>query len=155
MAEKLGASASALLLISVILLSIGGIYLGVFTPVEAAGVGACIVTVLAVVTGKPKFGHFPNILIETVTMTAMRYLIITGLGFDPIWFGVIEVIVIEMGLIKPPVGINLFVVKGVAADVPMWTVFRGVFPFWLAMAACLLPLVLFPQIALVLPEQMK
>ena len=220
MAEKLGASVSALPLISVILVSIGGIYLGVFTPVEAAGVGAFMVTVLAVVTGKLKFGHFPEILIETVTMTAMLYLIIigahvfgpflalthipetlangleslglgkygtllliliayiilgmffdglamlvvtlpvvfpiiTGLGFDPIWFGVIALIVIEMGLITPPVGINVFVVKVVAADVPMSTIFRGVFPCWLAMAACLLLLVLFPQIALFLPEQMK
>ena len=89
-----------------------------------------------------------------VTMPVV-FPIITGLGFDPIWFGVICVIVIEMGLITPPVGINVFVVKGVASGVPMATIFRGVLPFWFAMAACLLLLILFPEIALYLPSQMK
>ena len=100
-------------------------------------------------------GMFFDGLAMLVVTLPVVFPIITGLGFDPIWFGVIAVIVIEMGLITPPVGINVFVVKGVAADVPMSTIFRGVFPFWLAMAACLLLLVLFPQIALFLPEQMK
>ena len=81
--------------------------------------------------------------------------IISGLGFDPIWFGVICVIVIEMGLITPPVGINVYVVKGVATDVPMATIFRGVLPFWIAMAVCLALLVLFPEIALFLPDRMR
>jgi len=67
----------------------------------------------------------------------------------------VVVVVIEMGLITPPVGINVFVVKGVAKDVPMAIIFRGVLPFWFAMAVCLALLVLFPQIALYLPEQMK
>jgi len=80
--------------------------------------------------------------------------IISGLGFDPIWFGVICVIVIEMGLITPPVGVNVFVVKGVAANVPMETIFRGVLPFWFAMAVCLVLLVAFPDIALYLPGRM-
>ena len=220
MSEKTWATINSLPLIGVILVSIGGIYLGVFTPVEAAGVGATLVLVLALGTGAMSITKLPGILVETVTMTAMLYLIIigahvfgpflalthipetlalslqemglgpystlaliligyiilgmffdglamlvvtlpvvfpiiTGLGFDPIWFGVIAVIVIEMGLITPPVGINVFVVKGVAADVPMATIFRGVLPFWFAMAACLLLLILFPQIALFLPDQMR
>ena len=218
--EKLLATLQSLPLVGVILVSIGGIYLGVFTPVEAAGVGATLVLLLALVTGATTIGRLPGILIETVTMTAMLYLIIigahvfgpflalthipetlalglrelglgpystllmillgyvilgmffdglamlvvtlpvvfpivTGLGFDPIWFGVIAVIVIEMGLITPPVGINVFVVKGVAVEVPMSKIFRGVLPFWFAMAACLGLLILFPDIALYLPAQMK
>ena len=59
-------------------MSIGGIYLGVFTPVEAAGVGATLVSILALGSGSVKFSAVPNILLETVTMTAMLYLIIIG-----------------------------------------------------------------------------
>ncbi|MGH6760746.1 MAG: TRAP transporter large permease [Phyllobacterium sp.] len=219
LAEKCRASIASFPLISVILVSIGGIYLGVFTPVEAAGVGAAMVTAMALVTRKVGLAQLPDILLETVATTAMLYLIIiganvfgpflalthipetlanglealnlgkygtlllilagyivlgmffdglamlvvtlpvvfpiiVGLGFDPIWFGVIAVIVVEMGLITPPVGINVFVVKGIAAEVPMSTIFRGVFPFWFAMAVCLLLLVLFPEIALFLPNRM-
>jgi TRAP-type C4-dicarboxylate transport system permease large subunit len=80
--------------------------------------------------------------------------VITAAGFDPIWFGVVAVIVIEMGMITPPVGLNVFVVKGVAPDVPMTTIFRGVLPFLLAMAIGLLLIILFPQIALVIPNTM-
>ena len=80
--------------------------------------------------------------------------IIIALGYDPIWFGIIMVIVLEMGLISPPVGINVFVVKGVAEDVPMGRIFAGIMPFWLAMLACVLILVAFPEIALVLPNSM-
>ena len=220
MRTKLMSTFYSLPLVGVILVSIGGIYLGVFTPVEAAGVGATLVTVLALTTRAVRFSQVPSILIETVTMTAMLYLIIigahvfgpflalthipetlalslkemglgpystllliligyiilgmffdglamlvvtlpvvfpiiTGFGFDPIWFGVVAVVVIEMGLITPPVGINVFVVKGVAANVPMGVIFRGVLPFWFAMAVCLILLVLFPEIALYLPSQMR
>ncbi len=219
-AVKFWSSLRSLPLIGVILVSIGGIYLGVFTPVEAAGIGATLVSAMALATGAVRFNQLPEILLETVTMTAMLYLIIigahvfgpflalthipetlalalqelglgpyatllmilvgyiilgmffdglamlvvtmpvvfpiiSGLGFDPIWFGVICVIVIEMGLITPPVGINVFVVKGVASGVPMGTIFRGVLPFWFAMAACLALLVVFPEIALFLPDRMR
>jgi TRAP-type C4-dicarboxylate transport system permease large subunit len=80
--------------------------------------------------------------------------LILEMGYSPIWFGVIVVIVLEMGLISPPVGVNVFVVKGVAPDVPLQTIFRGIWPFWLAMLACLAILVAFPQIALFLPDSM-
>ncbi len=79
---------------------------------------------------------------------------ILQLGFDPIWFGVIMVIVLEMGLISPPVGINVFVVKGIAEDVPMSEIFIGILPFWLAMFVCLIILIMFPEIALFLPNTM-
>jgi tripartite ATP-independent transporter DctM subunit len=80
--------------------------------------------------------------------------IITALGYDPIWFGVIMVIVLEMGLIDPPVGINVFIVKGLVPDVPMSEIFAGIVPFWLAMAVCIAILIAFPDIALVIPNTM-
>ncbi len=52
-----------------------------------------------------------------------------GLGFDPIWFGIMIVIVVEMGGITPPVGMNVFVIKGMAPEVPTFTIFRGIVPF--------------------------
>jgi TRAP-type C4-dicarboxylate transport system permease large subunit len=64
------------------------------------------------------------------------------------------VIVLEMGLISPPVGINVFVVKGVAEDVPMGRIFAGILPFWAAMIVCIVLLIAFPQLALVLPNSM-
>ncbi|WP_346910898.1 TRAP transporter large permease [uncultured Roseibium sp.] len=206
-------------LLIVIVVSIGGIYLGVFTPVEAAGVGAGLVILMALFTGKLKGDDLVKAVVDTVRTTAMLYLIVIGagilnpflalthlpatlgeamtsaglgpygvllmiviaylvlgmfmdglamlvvtipiffpivtaLGFDPIWFGVVAVIVIEMGMITPPVGLNVFVVKSVAGDVPMGTIFKGVLPFWLAMAACLATIVAFPAIALMIPQAM-
>jgi len=83
------------------------------------------------------------------------YPTILNLGFDPIWFGVIMVIIINMGMITPPIGMNVFVIKGVAKDVPLETIFRGIVPFILAMILCLIILTIFPQIALFLPGLMK
>ena len=80
--------------------------------------------------------------------------LIIQLGYDPIWFGVVMVIVLEMGLISPPVGVNVFVVKSIAEDVPMSEIFIGIIPFWLAMVVCLILLIAFPQIALFLPNTM-
>lgn len=80
--------------------------------------------------------------------------IITTLGYDPIWFGIVMVVVVEMGLISPPVGMNVFVVKGVAPNVPLSTIYRGIIPFWIAMAVCVALLIMFPDIALYLPNTM-
>jgi tripartite ATP-independent transporter DctM subunit len=81
--------------------------------------------------------------------------VVLNLGFDPIWFGVLIVIMMEMGMITPPIGMNVFVMSGVAKDVPMYTVFRGALPFVVAMAACVAVIIAFPQIALALPNAMK
>ena len=70
---------------------------------------------------------------------------IVSLGFDPIWLGVIMVIVLEMGLISPPIGVNVFVVKSIVPDVKMETIFAASCRFWLAMAIALLVLVAFPK----------
>ncbi len=77
--------------------------------------------------------------------------LVRSMGFDPIWFGVIIVLVVEMGVITPPVGINAFVIKGVARDVPLQTIFKGVWPFLAAIAVAAVLLVLIPQIATFLP----
>ena len=81
--------------------------------------------------------------------------IITMLGFDPIWFGVVCVVALEMGLISPPLGVNVFVVKALDSEASMTDVFAGAFPFWLAMLVCIGLLYLFPEIALYLPRQLQ
>ncbi len=77
---------------------------------------------------------------------------IVALGFDPIWFGVIMVIMMEMGQITPPVGMNVFVIAGIAETVPLGTIFKGIVPFFLVEILIIIILVLFPQIALWLPS---
>jgi TRAP-type C4-dicarboxylate transport system permease large subunit len=64
------------------------------------------------------------------------------------------VVLLEMGLISPPVGINVFVVKGLLPDVPMAEIFKGILPFWVAMGVAIALLIAFPQIALIIPETM-
>ncbi len=76
------------------------------------------------------------------------------LGYDPIWFGVVIVIMMEMGAITPPVGINVFVVSGLAKDVPTSRIFKGVMPYVVALLILLATLEVFPQIALFLPSLM-
>ena len=78
--------------------------------------------------------------------------VVQALGFDPIWFGVVIVLITEMGVITPPVGVNVYVVYGVARDVPLENIFKGVFPLLFALLVCNLILILFPKIALWLPS---
>jgi TRAP-type C4-dicarboxylate transport system permease large subunit len=80
--------------------------------------------------------------------------IIKSLGFDPVWFGIIIVMVVELGLITPPIGMNVFVIKAIARDVPLEKLFRGVMPFVVAQILLIAILVAFPQIALWLPSTM-
>ncbi|EKF20170.1 TRAP transporter large permease [Nitratireductor pacificus] len=218
-AERLAASRRALGILTIIVLTIGGIYTGVFTPVEAAGVGAAFALVMLVLRRQARPEVIRHVVLETLQTSGMCFLILIGasafspfialselprdaaamftglglgpygtiillliayavlgmfieglsllvitlpivfpvimaLGFDPIWFGVIMVVVLEMGLISPPVGVNCFVVKTVADDVKLQSVFAGVMPFWAAMMVCLAMLIAFPQIALLLPNAM-
>ena len=78
--------------------------------------------------------------------------IVQRLGFDPIWFGVIIVLIAEMGVITPPVGTNVFVIKGVAGDIPLENIFKGIFPFLVALLVCAAIIVAFPKIATFLPS---
>ncbi len=81
--------------------------------------------------------------------------VIVALGFDPIWFGVIVVMTVELGLIHPPVGMNIFVIKSVIEDVKISTIFYGVLPFIITDILRLIILIAFPAIALYLPSHMK
>ena len=81
--------------------------------------------------------------------------LVVSLGFDPIWFGILVVTVVEIGLISPPVGMNLFVLKTLLPQVPTGTVFRGVMPFMLADVIRLAILITFPIIALWLPNLVR
>lgn len=80
--------------------------------------------------------------------------LVTGLGFDPVWFGIIVVVVTEISLITPPVGLNVFVLKGVVGDVSTGTIFKGVTPFWIVDLIRLGLLVFIPALALFLPNSM-
>ncbi len=198
---------------------IGGLYGGMFTPTEAAGMGASgafiigvarrrlsrhdilqallgatrtAAAVFTVLIGALLFGYFltvtqtPQKVTEFFTalgvgrygvlvlimlmylvlgclMDAMAMIIltvpvifpvITSLGFDPIWFGIIIVMTVELGLIHPPVGMNVFVIKSVIQDVKFSTIFYGVIPFVLTDIARLAILIAFPAIATYLPSRM-
>jgi TRAP-type C4-dicarboxylate transport system permease large subunit len=80
--------------------------------------------------------------------------VLKALGVDMIWFGVVAVLIIQMGILSPPVGLNVFIVKGIVPDVPMYTIFRGIWPFWYAMGLLIVMLLIFPQLALFLPNTM-
>lgn len=82
------------------------------------------------------------------------YPIVSGLGFDLIWFGIVVVLVVEIGLMTPPVGMNVFMLKSLAPDVPIWKIFRGTIPFVIAAIVCLGIMLLFPEIALVMTRFM-
>ena len=83
------------------------------------------------------------------------YPVMLQLGFDPIWFGVIIVMVTTLGMVMPPVGINVFVINSIARDVSLWQIYKGVMPFILVDLVRLALLVMFPAIALFLPSQMN
>jgi C4-dicarboxylate transporter DctM subunit len=78
--------------------------------------------------------------------------LIKTLGIDIYWFGIIIVLIVEMGTITPPVGINVYVIKGVAVDIPLETIFKGIFPFLAALIVEVTILMIFPQIATFLPS---
>jgi len=78
--------------------------------------------------------------------------LVMKLGFDPIWFGVIIVLVAEMGAITPQVGVNVFVIKDIAPDIPLQIIFRGILPFLAALIIVTMLLVIFPQISTYLPS---
>ncbi len=205
--------------LALFVLVIGGLYLGIFTPTEAAGVGAFGALIFTLLRKKLNLKSFFSSLNDSVKTTAMAFLIligamllgyfltvtqlpfdladlvtrmemnryiilgcvlfifmalgcvmdslsivlltipiffpiITALEFDPIWFGILVVRVVEIGMITPPVGVNVFIIKGVAKDVPMYTIFRGIFPFLIADICHLALLLAVPQITLFLPNLM-
>jgi TRAP-type C4-dicarboxylate transport system permease large subunit len=81
--------------------------------------------------------------------------LVVALGFDPVWFGIIIVVVVQIGLISPPVGMNMFVIKSMLPRIATATIFRGVTPFVVAEVVLLAILVTFPSISLYLPGLLK
>ncbi|MGX1101154.1 TRAP transporter large permease [Amorphus sp. MBR-141] len=195
---------------------IGGIYLGVFTTTEAAGIGAAVAAVFAIVRGGMRAREIYETLLASARMTAMIFAILIGAmifanfvnvggilqmldgflrgldlsplgvllsvfvlylvlgmvlesmsmmlltvpifyplmmsyGYDPIWFGIFVVVVIEISLITPPVGMNVFVLRSTLPDTQTSTIFRGVMPFVAADILRLLLIIAFPWLVLVLP----
>jgi tripartite ATP-independent transporter DctM subunit len=200
-------------------LVIGGIYGGVFTATEGAGVGAAGAFIFAMARGALTVSVVRDILIESTRTTAMLFTIligamiftnfinftsmpgdlrdfvlqfspnpimvvvmmmgiylilgmvmeelaivlltipvffpvITGLGFDPVWFGILIVTIVEIGMISPPVGLNLFVLSSLLPNVKLTTIYKGVWPFVVADVVRLGILIAFPFIALWLPGLM-
>jgi tripartite ATP-independent transporter DctM subunit len=217
--EKIRSLSGTWGILCLIFLVMGGLYLGIVTPTEAAGVGAFGSFVIALVKGRLNMRGLIQCLLDTGKTTAMIFLIIIGanifssflglaripmgladfiaglalprivilmaiiliyvvmgcvmdcyaimiltvpiifpvieaLQFDPIWFGVLMVIVLEVGLITPPVGLNVFVLNAAAPEVPLTVIFRGILPFLVAAFAVIVILTVFPQIATFLPSRM-
>jgi len=118
-------------------------------PISRYGILAIILFVYVIL------GSLMDILAMVLLTVPIFFPLVENLGFDPIWFGVIIVIMMEQGLITPPIGMNVFVLSGVAKDVPMYTIFRGTIPFLLAILIGLVMIIVFPQIALFLPNAMS
>jgi TRAP-type C4-dicarboxylate transport system permease large subunit len=100
-------------------------------------------------------GCFLDSLSMMVLTLPVVFPLITTLGFDPIQFGVICVLMMEAGLITPPVGLNVYTLAGVAKDVPMEEIFLGAIPFLISMIGVTVLITIFPKIALFLPEIMS
>ncbi|NVL91755.1 MAG: TRAP transporter large permease [Desulfobacterales bacterium] len=100
-------------------------------------------------------GCFMDSLAMILLTIPIFYPVAVNLGYDPIWFGVIIVLITEMGVITPPVGVNVYVVSGVAKDIPLEIIFKGILPLLGALIVCNIILIIFPQIALFLPSLMR
>ncbi|MFH1490589.1 MAG: TRAP transporter large permease subunit, partial [Pseudomonadota bacterium] len=81
--------------------------------------------------------------------------LIVDMGFHPVWFGIMTVRIVEIAQITPPVGMNVFIIKGVAGDVSLGTIYRGIIPFFIADIVHVMMLIIFPQVALFLPSLMQ
>jgi tripartite ATP-independent transporter DctM subunit len=97
-------------------------------------------------------GFFMDSMALIVVTLPIFYPIVRKLGFDPIWFGVIIVIIAEMGVITPPVGVNVFVIKGIAPEIPIQVIFRGIMPYLAGLVLLTALLMIFPGIATTLPS---
>jgi TRAP-type C4-dicarboxylate transport system permease large subunit len=97
-------------------------------------------------------GCFVSTLALIMITIPIFYPLIQAINVDPILFGVIIVLVTEMGVITPPMGVNVYIIKGVAQDIPLEVIFRGIIPFLAAVIIATIIVIIFPQIALFLPN---
>ena len=100
-------------------------------------------------------GCFIDALALIMLTVPIFFPVVSHLGYDPMWFGVVVVLVTQIGVITPPVGVNVYVVSGVAMDIPLEDIFKGVLPLLAALIVGTLLMIPFPQIALLLPGMMK
>ena len=97
-------------------------------------------------------GAFLDTMAMIILSIPVFFPIVAALGFDAVWFGVVVVMVVELALITPPMGINVFVIRGLVEDLPLGEVFVGVMPFCAALVVLIALIVAFPGIATFLPE---
>ena len=109
-------------------------------------------TLLAVILFYVVLGFFMETLTLMITTIPIVAPIVIGLGYDPVWFGILLMILIETALVTPPIGLNLYVVQAIRRGGPLGDVIIGTIPFVVAMFVMLALLVAFPQIALMIPE---
>lgn len=122
----------------------------------AGGINASPFVIMLLVTGVYIIlGCFMDSLSMIMLTVPFLYPLVLSLGYDPIWFGIYVVMVMEMAVITPPVGINVYTVAGIIEGMSLETVFRGVLPFVLTQVVVLLLFMLFPQIVLFLPNFLK
>lgn len=113
-----------------------------------------LVTMVVIIVMYIILGCIMDTLAMTLITIPIIFPLVIGAGYDPILFGVIFVITGEMALITPPIGMNVFVISGMAQDIPMYSIFKGVFPFLIPMLLSIILILIFPQIALFLPQTM-
>jgi tripartite ATP-independent transporter DctM subunit len=99
-------------------------------------------------------GCFLDAISMMVLTMPVIFPVIINLGFNPIWFGVIAVLMMEAGLLTPPMGLNVFTVAGVAKDVPLESIYRGILPFLISIFVVVFFIILFPKLATFLPNMM-
>lgn len=133
--------------------NIAGLPEGLRTAVSSAGLSpmAVMLMILGIYVVLGCVFESLSMLLLTVPIF---FPLVTSLGFDPVWFGIIVVVVTEISLITPPVGLNVFVLKGVVGDVTTATIFKGVTPFWIVDIIRLALLVMIPGIVMFLPNSM-
>ncbi len=133
--------------------NLAGLPEGLRAAVSAAGLSPMTVMILILLIYIALGCVFESLSMLLLTVPIF-FPLVTSLGFDPVWFGIIVVVVTEISLITPPVGLNVFVLKGVVGDVSTATIFRGVTPFWMVDILRLIILVAFPALVLFLPNSM-
>ncbi len=114
-----------------------------------------IIVILLIILAYMILGCFIDTMSMILLTIPIFFPLVKGMGYDPIWFGVIVVLVVEMAMITPPVGMNVWVVSGIAKDVPMEDIFKGIVPFVLIEIAFIILIIAFPEIVLFLPKLIK
>ena len=111
-----------------------------------------IIVMTIIIASYVILGFFMDGLSVVILTVPIIFPTVTALGFDPIWFGVMIILVGETAVVTPPVGINVYVIHGVVKDVPLETIFKGIFPFLVAQLVAIVIVMIFPQIATFLPS---